>query len=492
MNPHDPSLSVLRENASDTVLGSVFLFIGMTAVLMALLRHRSQFRLLVWFGLFIGFYGARMLAQVAGVLQLAPHSPWPTRIAIGMNYVLVIPALLFWVELCTGVVKQLFIWLTALAAASATTGLACYVLLGDPNKFLRFNSALAIAMLVVLGVLLLIPNAQKHFIVQSNLLRLVLPVIAGLSLFVNIRWYLGVPPPRYLEPATFALWIAALGYVAAKHTFDKERRLLSIESELETARQIQSSILPDHVPSVLGLEIAATYMPMSAVAGDFYQFLETDDHRMGILVADVSGHGVPAALIASMIKVAMQSVVGSACSPSQVLGHLNRILTPELKGRLTSAAYLWLDTRAGYARYSAAGHPPLLHWKAAEGRLHPVDCNGLLFGVASGCVYPECDFRLDCGDRLLLYTDGLIEPENAQGESFGDAELGRVVKASQAFAAPELANRLLRALGKWQPGQAAQQDDITLLVVDIVDPLIAEGTSFPEIAEAGFRADRSR
>jgi sigma-B regulation protein RsbU (phosphoserine phosphatase) len=489
MNLHDPSLSLLRENAGDTVLGSVFLFIGMTALLMALLRHRSQFRLLVWFGLFIGFFGTRMLAQVAGALQLAPHSPWPTRIAIGVNYVLVIPALLFWIELCTGVVKRLFFWLTAVAAMSAGTGLAWYALLGDPYRFLRFNSALAIAMLVILAVVLLIPSAQKHLIVQSSLLRLVLPVIAGMSLFVNIRWYLGVPPPRYLEPVTFALWIAALGYVAAKHTFDKERRLMSIESELETARQIQSSILPDSVPSVAGLGIAATYLPMSAVAGDFYQFLEADDHRMGILVADVSGHGVPAALIASMIKVAMQSAVSSACRPSEVLGHLNRILTPELKGRLTSAAYLWLDTGAGLARYSAAGHPPLLHWKAAKRSLQPVNCNGLLFGVASESVYPECELRLDRGDRLLLYTDGLTEPENAQGESFGDRELERVVEASQALAAPDLANRLLSALGKWQPGSAAQQDDITLLVMDIVDPVVAEGVSCPEVAAATLRGD---
>src|ERR1700747_2636908 len=105
---------------------------------------------------------------------------------------------------------------------------------------------------------------------------------------------------------------------------------------------------------------------MAAVPVDFYDFIPVDEKRMGILVADVSGHGVPAALIASMIKIAMQSAVSAAGSPSQVLGQLNRILTPELKGRLTSAAYLWLDTRLGYVRYSAAGHPPLLHWKARQ------------------------------------------------------------------------------------------------------------------------------
>src|SRR3974390_449849 len=103
MNPQDPSLVLLRESAADTVLGSIFLFIGLTACLLAVLRRRSEFRLLVWFGFFIGLYGARMLGQVAEALQLAPHSPWPARIEIGVNYVLVIPALLFWIELSTGV-----------------------------------------------------------------------------------------------------------------------------------------------------------------------------------------------------------------------------------------------------------------------------------------------------------------------------------------------------------------------------------------------------
>jgi sigma-B regulation protein RsbU (phosphoserine phosphatase) len=192
-----------------------------------------------------------------------------------------------------------------------------------------------------------------------------------------------------------------------------------------------------------------------------------------------------------MIKVAMQSAVSSACSPSQVLGHLNRILTPELKGRLTSAAYLWLDTGAGYARYSAAGHPPLLHWKAADGQLRPVECNGLLFGVASSWTYPECELKLECGDRLLLYTDGLIEPENALGESFGDRELGHAIEAGEALVAQDLAPWLLSALSKWQPRSAAQQDDITLLVIDIVGPGFAESVSCPAVAAAGLLADRS-
>ena len=91
----------------------------------------------------------------------------------------------------------------------------------------------------------------------------------------------------------------------------------------------------------------------------------------------------------------------------------------------------------------------------------------------------------------MLYTDGLIEPENARGESFGDRELGQVIKASQALASSALAERLLSALNKWQPRSAAQQDDITLLVMDIVEPVVAESVSWPAVAAAGVRADRA-
>lgn len=109
---------------------------------------------------------------------------------------------------------------------------------------------------------------------------------------------------------------------------------------------------------------------MTAVAGDFYEFIPVDGKRVGFLVADVTGHGVPAALIASMIKVAMQSVVACAHEPREVLRGLNRILYGLLRDQLVSAAYLWLDTGNRTALYSAAGHPPLLLWR--EGKLEGI------------------------------------------------------------------------------------------------------------------------
>src|SRR5271157_4299548 len=245
---------------------------------------------------------------------------------------------------------------------------------------------------------------------------------------------------HFLEPAAFTLFGFSQGWVAAEKVFADERRLVSIENELAIAREIQTSILPRGVPELSRLRISAAYCPMTAVAGDFYWFIAVDPNRAGFLVADVSGHGVPAALIASMIKVAMQSVVACADDPRAVLCGLERALSEQLRDQFVSAAYLWLDTENRKALYSAAGHPPLLRW--SQGTLESIQSNGLIFGVMSGCDYPVCEISIATGDRFLLYTDGLIEPENINGESFGDRKLEEVVRESQLLPSSELSDRL--------------------------------------------------
>lgn len=169
-----------------------------------------------------------------------------------------------------------------------------------------------------------------------------------------------------------------------------------------------------------------------------------------------------------MIKVATQSVAVFANDPAQVLRGLNRILATELRGQLTSAAYLWIDTENHTARYSAAGHPPLLCWRNARAELEPIESNGLLFGIADDCEYPVRNLTVESGDRFLIYTDGLVEPENARGESFGDRQLEQVVRKNLPLPAPEMLQQILSELWRWRPASVRRQDDITLIIVDVV------------------------
>lgn len=469
ISPQDPELLLLRHQLLNIFFGTVFLFVGVLAGLIAVIRRRANSRLLTWFGLFIGLYGLRTLVDVSSTLFIVPVSPWPFRLIITVDYVLVIPAFLFWYELSLGRFRQLLRWLVYISSAVSIVGLSWFAISGSPYEILRINLLLAIFSMVLLGAMVVFPRmSRKYLAIKSTAFRIAMPLIALVTVYVNAMWFFGTPPAPYVEPITFALWVSAIGYEAAKHTFENERRLLSLDSELDTARQIQSSILPDRTPVVDGLRISAEYQPMSAVAGDFYQFVQTEGQGLGLIVADVTGHGVPAALIASMIKVAMQSAAPVASAPAEVLSLLNRILTPELQGRLTSAAYIWINRARGTANYSGAGHPPLLHWKPCTCELISVESNGLLFGVMNDAKYPECQVEITSGDRLLLYTDGLVEAENAAGEAFGDRKLGDLVRDHRTATAQELSQILLRALKTWQIASQPQQDDITLVVVDVL------------------------
>lgn len=463
------TVALLRGQAANVVIGIVFLFVGLTACGIAVVRRRGESRILVWFGLFIGMYGARMLAQVADALGLVPESSPIIHLTTIVDYLLIVPGLLFWVELSIGRLRRFLQVLSLAATGVGILGLWVLYTTGSSHRLLRYNSILAICMLLVLGVVVVVPKLSRKFLViQSRVLAVSVPAIGAVALYINLSGFLGYRPALYLEPPAFVLWVFSIGYVAAERVFANERRLLSIEGELETARQIQFSILPSSVPKVKNVRIAASYDPMSAVAGDFYQFIQVDQYRVGLLLADVSGHGVPAALISSMIKVATQSVAMFADNPAQVLRSLNRILSTELRGQLTSAAYLWIDTENRSARYSAAGHPPLLCWRDARGELEHIESNGLLFGVTDDCEYPVCHLPVEAGDRFLIYTDGLVEPENARGESFGDRQLEQVIRKNLSLPAPELLQQLLSELRKWRPASIRQQDDITLIVVDVL------------------------
>jgi phosphoserine phosphatase RsbU/P len=354
-------------------------------------------------------------------------------------------------------------------SAIAVAGLGALALGASADKWIFYKNLLAVLGLPILLAVVLVPRLSRlHVISNYRLLAAVLVIFALVVLYTNLGTLLHYHALPLVDSLGFAALLFSLGYIALQILFANERRLLSIETELETARQIQSSILPPTVPELENLHIAASYQPMTAVAGDFYEFIRSDKHHLGILVADVSGHGVPAALISSMIKVAMQSVAVHADDPAQVLRGLNRILWSEARGQFVSAAYVWIDTENRTALYSAAGHPPLLCWRHTRAAMQRIESNGLLLGVEPDSAYPVCSLPLEPSDRVLLYTDGVTETENAAGEAFGDQELERVVRNHQSEPAFELSRQVLSELQRWRPVAVNQQDDITLIVVEVL------------------------
>jgi phosphoserine phosphatase RsbU/P len=469
MSTVDAALETLRGEVVDIVLGTIFLFIGATACAIAVIRWGRGVRILVWLGVFSGMYGIQKLIQPLVVLTVLPHALKSATpyVSTAVMYLLLVSALFAWRELSLGKLRLLVLLEILTGLAIALAGIGTFVLGGPHDKWMYYNNLLAVFSMLVLFTVVLVPSFSKFLVVTNHRILIVATLIFALEvLYTNLSSVLHYRVLPLVDSLGFAALLFSLGYVALEILFTSERRLLSIETELETARQIQASILPAGVPELTCLRLSAAYCPATAVAGDFYWFIGIDPHRAGFLVADVSGHGVPAALIASMIKVAMQSVVPRADDPASVLRGVERVLSGQLHGQFVSAAYLWLDTESRKALYSAAGHPPLLRW--SQGKLESIQSNGLIFGVLPECDYPVCEISIATGDRFLLYTDGLIEPENARGESFGDRRLEEVVRENQLSTSSELSDRLLSELRQWQPASAAQQDDITLIVIDVL------------------------
>jgi serine phosphatase RsbU (regulator of sigma subunit) len=244
-------------------------------------------------------------------------------------------------------------------------------------------------------------------------------------------------------------------------------QLQTIQREMDTARQIQMSILPRQMPAIAGLDIAARYIPMTAVAGDFYDFIPIDEKRIGILVADVSGHGMPAALISSMLKIALGTQTGCASDPARVLAGLNEALYGKFTGHFVTAAYVLVDAEKQSLLYAGAGHPPLILRDTAAGATREFVENGLFLGYFPYATYSAVELPFKVGDWILLYTDGIIETTNVSEEQYGIDRFKDFLESNHELSAGQFVDSFLDALSRWsdQASGREPEDDLTLMAI---------------------------
>jgi sigma-B regulation protein RsbU (phosphoserine phosphatase) len=466
------TIEQLNSQVTAIIFGTVFLMIGFLAAGIAVIRPGKGGRILFWLSLWSGSYGARVLIHSPAVTVNFP--PWLQRVTmygdVTLSYLIIVFASLAWLELIKGRLRIFIITMIWAGLALAAAGIAWYLTGGSSDALMPYNSLLAACSLLVLIIVVSIKKLSAEYLVLQDrgVLAAGTIIFAAEALYTNFSTIFDYPTLPLSGWLGFAVFLFSLAYAAAKMIFENEHRLLSIETELETARQIQFSILPDAAPQLSNLDVEVAYHPMAAVAGDFYDFMPIDTDHAGFIIADVSGHGVPAALIASMIKIAMQSVADQVPNPAGVMERLGVILGNQLRGQFLSAAYLYLDTKDYRARYTAAGHPPLLYWDASAQKVQPINSNGLLIGVPWESDYPVYEFSFRKGDRFLLYTDGLTEPENEAEEAFGDQYLSRLIEKEKETHAAELSKRLYDELKNWQRPSTDQQDDLTWIIIDVL------------------------
>ena len=295
----------------------------------------------------------------------------------------------------------------------------------------------------------------------------------GSDLFVNsLKWPLIVfgilvvltnrgfrPAGIDIEPVGFLILLAGLGSTAARRALASERKLIDVEQELATARRIQNSIIPHSAPGLPSLRLATRYQAMTSVAGDFYDFLKTSENLLTILVADVSGHGVPAALVASMLKVCFSAQREQANNPAGVLGGLNVMLRGSLGGQYVTAACAAIDVEARTIIYAGAGHPSSLLFQRHARKVVQLSENGLFIGPFPNATYSNISVPFQGGDKLLLYTDGIIEACGPDGREFGRERLEHLLLDTEDLEPAEFVEELFQKIST-----PAQQDDLTVVL----------------------------
>jgi sigma-B regulation protein RsbU (phosphoserine phosphatase) len=336
-------------------------------------------------------------------------------------------------------------------------GLALLTLFLGPNDVLRvINNSIVIAALIVVSIALFrVGRASRDIaIIRSGLFFFIV-----CTLYDNITGIFG----HYynIEPFSFTVLLGCLGIAAGRHTLAKEQQLTMIQKELDIAQKIQLSILPSTFPTSGSFRIAARYLPMTSVAGDFFDFAMKGEHEASLLIADVSGHGVPAALIASMVKLAASTQSAHADRPADVLLGMNTILCGNTQGQFVTAGYVHLNAFSWELRYSAAAHPPMLLLRNNE--ITEIAENGLMLGAFNFSSYTTLTRSFEPGDRIVLYTDGLLEATDLNQEEFGPSRLHALVRGTGNLPVMEAADKIISAIRQWS---VSQNDDLTVVICD--------------------------
>ena len=449
---------------------AILLTIGFIAMGIFLFRRKKTDRTLLYFGVFVILYAARIFIREQPLLSVFSIP----RVVAGhieraITFTIMLPSLLLCLEIVQTRWRRVIQWILGVQLVFAALAIPLDLLGIASRETDIANSVLVLGAGILLIVFLFFLRPPGRLSPELRVVALGLGVFGLFVLRANLAG-LHILPGRDVEPIGFLFLVCTLGYLVGHRIITKEESLFAIQKELEIAEQIQTSILPREVPRRTGIEIAARYLPMSAVAGDFYDFLTFERNHLGILIADVTGHGVPAALIASMLKVAFASQAAHADDPARVLAGLNKALCGKFEDHFVTAAYLYADLDSKMIRYAGAGHPPVLFKNRSLGEARSIEQNGLFLGMFPEADYSSVEMRLQPGDRYVLYTDGLPESKNAAGEEFGIPRCLKVLNAHATLSAGAMADRMLSEISSWcaaETGSERQQDDdMTLIVLD--------------------------
>ena len=258
--------------------------------------------------------------------------------------------------------------------------------------------------------------------------------------------------------------MGTIGSTLRKQRLEQEiRERERVEQEMRVARGIQQASLPKEVPEPEGWQISPFYQPAREVGGDFYDFLELDDGRLGLVVGDATGKGVPAALVMASARSMLRAVAQVSESPGKVLARINDPLVSDIPPNMfVTCFYGILEPKSGYLVYANAGHD-MPYVRSHGGGAEELRARGMPLGLMPGMSYEEKEITLQAGEAALFYSDGLVEAHDPKGEMFGFPRLRELV--AEHGGERLLGDLLLEKLYSFVGEDWEQEDDITLLTL---------------------------
>jgi serine phosphatase RsbU (regulator of sigma subunit) len=458
-----------REILASAALATLFAITGLLS-LAAALRWRAGRLAGVFLGVALLQHGVNVAASSRGLWTAVggPRQAW-IWVAVVTGYLTALPWALL-VEQVVGPGWKSSIRRTWQAfAVAAVACIAVDVAGANPG-----GAAAVMRPVVVVGALVGLFNLTLGGLrMARDLAVLRLGYLAFMALVVHdyLAVDLGVLPWRTgTGQLGLLVFVASLVYTVVSRALRTQRQLEAIRLELEAARRIQRSLLPLVPPRLTRARVAFRHVPAAAVAGDLFEFLDGSPDRAGVLVADVSGHGMGAALIASMVKVAAAAQQRHADDPPRVLAGIHAALAGELPpGQFVTAVYVYLDVARGLLRHASAGHPPALLRRPGETTAVTLGEGGPLIASVAPREYPMAEVAIGPGDRVLLYTDGVVEAMRADDAMFGQERLRALV--AEAPADPEaLLSKVVDEVAAFTGRRGPEfEDDLTLVAVTLED-----------------------
>lgn len=449
-------------------LGSIFLFLGVVLTVVPWLAGSwRSLPAVPAFGLGQLTFGVGELSRLPLVRSAAPlPDPAWDYVGVFAIYFMIVPLYLFNTFFFGPGLWRSYERVWRFQAGFTVVAMAAGAALGEPAALLQAHLVLS-----VLYLTLTVANAltgHMHAPEVGNLIRnAALLMIVGTANDVLVL--AGALPwdVRAMRLGALAV-MAAMAYALVRRASENQARLATLHVELDAARKVQRGLLPQEGPRLPDSAYCFRYIPAAVVGGDFYDILAPKAEGFGVLVADVTGHGLPAALMASVVKSAAAAQLQVADEPRKVMEGMGRRLYDHLNDNFTTASYAWVDLAGGRLEVANAGHPPLLVHHRRANTASYVSGAGMLLGVVADDEYETAEVALAAGDRVILYTDGLTEAASPQGELFSARRLQEVVLANPEPGAGALGDRILSALRDWTGRPALDlEDDLTLVIIEV-------------------------